>query len=168
MTIDDIPEKYKLKKNGIELVYSGKINTAMEGCACSLASVSKELLEKIKLQDKEFIVVDTEAGVEHFGRGIEKGIDTVIAVSEPYLDSIEVAELVIKLAKEMGKKTHLIINKVPFEFKESVKEVFSKRGIKPAGMLYFYNDVYKSSILGQKPKINRVIADMNEILKNIF
>ena len=43
----------------------------MEGCACPMGVVSREFIEKLELKDQELLVVDTEAGVEHFGRGVE-------------------------------------------------------------------------------------------------
>jgi CO dehydrogenase maturation factor len=36
--------------------------------------------------------VDTEAGVEHFGRGMETSIDSVLIVVEPSFESLEVAQ----------------------------------------------------------------------------
>jgi len=79
--------------------------------------ISREFLEKISLKEDEIILVDTEAGVEHFGRGIEKGIDIVIAIAEPYLDSVEVAEKAIGLAQKMGKKVYLFLIKCLLKLK---------------------------------------------------
>ena len=33
--------------------------------------ISKEFIEKLELKDQEVLIVDTEAGVEHFGKGVE-------------------------------------------------------------------------------------------------
>ena len=46
-----------------------------------------------------------EAGVEHFGRGIETSIDTVLAMVEPSLESVELAAKVKSLAAGAGVKT---------------------------------------------------------------
>ncbi len=109
--IEDIPQEFVKSDGNVYLLSIGKIKEPMEGCACPMGVVSREFLEKIELLDNEIILIDTEAGVEHFGRGIEKGIDTVVAIAEPYFDSIEVAEKAMALVQNMEKKTYLIINK---------------------------------------------------------
>jgi len=34
--------------------------------------ISRKFIEKLELKDQEVLIVDTEAGIEHFGRGVEK------------------------------------------------------------------------------------------------
>ena len=41
----------------------------MEGCACPIGVVSREIYWKLKLKDQEVLIVDTEAGLEYFVRG---------------------------------------------------------------------------------------------------
>lgn len=161
--IDDIPEEYIKRDGNILLVSIGKIKEPMEGCACPMGVVSREFLEKIELRDNETIIVDTEAGVEHFGRGIEKGIDTVIAVAEPYLDSIEVAEKALSLAQKIGKKVYLILNKVPAELEDKVKEVVQKKGLTITGIVHFYPEVYSSSIEGKIPEKAYAFNEIEEV-----
>jgi CO dehydrogenase maturation factor len=43
-----------------------------------------------------------EAGIEHFGHGVESSIDAVIAVIEPSLESINLAEKIGSLTSEAG------------------------------------------------------------------
>lgn len=133
------------------LVSIGKIKESMEGCACPMEVISREFLEKILLKEDEIIIIDTEAGVEHFGRGIEKGIDTVIALVEPYLDSIGVAEKAIGLAQKMGKKVYFILNKVPAEFESKVRENDQRKGLTVSGLIHFSPDIYNESISGKIP-----------------
>jgi len=39
-----------------------------------------EFLKKLRLSENEIAIIDMEAGVEHFGRGIDEGIDRVLLV----------------------------------------------------------------------------------------
>ena len=43
----------------------------MEGCACPMGVVSKEFIKKLKLNDQEVLIVGIEAGIKHFGKGVE-------------------------------------------------------------------------------------------------
>lgn len=155
----DIPQEFIKKDGNIALLSIGKIKEPMEGCACPMGIVSREFLEKIELGENETIIVDTEAGVEHFGRGIEKGIDTVIAVAEPYLDSIEVAEKAISLAKKMGKRVHLVINKVPNQIEDKVRDIVSKKGLEISALIHFSPEIYELSLEG------RISEDSNAFME---
>ena len=54
--------------------------------------LTREFLKKLRLGEKEMAIVDMEAGVEHFGRGIDEAIDRVLVVVEPGFASLAVAE----------------------------------------------------------------------------
>ncbi|MFN3407175.1 MAG: ATP-binding protein, partial [Caldimicrobium sp.] len=151
----------------ITLISIGKIKEPLEGCACPMGIISRELLEKIELEENEIIIVDTEAGIEHFGRGIEKGIDAVIAVAEPYLDSIEVAEKAISLAKKMGKKVYLVINKVPHHIENKVKDIVSKKGLEISALIHFSPDVYESSLEGKIFENSNVFLEIEEFTEKL-
>ena len=92
LQLSDIPSQYIFEKNDIRLVNIGKILMALEGCACPMGIVSRSFLKRLRLAPDEVALVDMEAGVEHFGRGVETSIDCVLVVVEPSLDSLEVAE----------------------------------------------------------------------------
>ncbi len=166
--IEDIPQEFVKSDGNIHLLSIGKIKEPMEGCACPMGVVSREFLEKIELLDNEIILIDTEAGVEHFGRGIEKGIDAVVAVAEPYLDSIEVAEKAIVLAKEMGKKTYLIINKVFPEVEKKVLDILKKKGLTPAEIVHFSPEIYNLSLEGKAPTTAKSLEEIEKALEKIY
>ncbi len=55
-----------------------------------------------KGDDDRDIVVDMEAGLEHLSRGTGKHLSKFIATIEPYYRSMEVANRVTALARELG------------------------------------------------------------------
>jgi CO dehydrogenase maturation factor len=108
-----IPCEYRRERDGLFQVSIGKILQAMEGCACPMGALTREFLKRLRLNENEIAIIDMEAGVEHFGRGIEQAIDTVLVVVEPSLDSLAVAEKVSGLAAGMNKKVSAVLNKAP-------------------------------------------------------
>ncbi|NLA26180.1 MAG: AAA family ATPase, partial [Firmicutes bacterium] len=102
ITTADIPEKYMLSNNGLKMVAVGKIMHALEGCACPMGALNREFLKKLSLEKDEVALVDMEAGIEHFGRGIETGIDSVLIIVEPPAESVNVAQKVHELASDLG------------------------------------------------------------------
>lgn len=111
ITIDDIPNEFIEKNGKINFIAIGKILQSKEGCACPMGALTKEFLKKINLKNNEIAIVDMEAGIEHFGRGIDEYVDIVIIVIEPCYESINVALKIKELIKQLKKnKIFPVIN----------------------------------------------------------
>lgn len=109
--IADIPVPYVASKGNISMVSVGKIHDFGEGCACPMGALAKHFLKNICTGSRDFVLVDTEAGVEHFGRGVEEGCDLILMVLDPSYESIRLSEKVAELCDRAGKKMHFVFNK---------------------------------------------------------
>ncbi len=112
LCVDQLPSGYLTEKGNIRLLAVGKIYDFGEGCACPINALSAKLLENLQMGDRELLIADTDAGVEHIGRGIEKGCDAVFVVVEPSRESIDLAERVSRMMGDLGKEVRYILNKV--------------------------------------------------------
>ena len=48
--------------------------------------------------------MDTDAGIEHFGRGVEAGCDLIVAIVESSYESIQLTNKIVELTNKIGKK----------------------------------------------------------------
>jgi len=110
--LDDLPGDYLAKKGNIQLLSMGKIYEFGEGCACPINALSSKFLEIVDLGDGEFLIADTDAGIEHFGRGVEKGIDILFVVIDPSRESILLAEKISELGRQVDKPVYYILNRI--------------------------------------------------------
>jgi len=110
--ISDIPEAYTVEKGNIKVMAIGKIHDFGEGCACPMGALARNLLTNIETTSEDLILVDTEAGIEHFGRGVEEGCDIVLMVLDPSYESIRLSEKIRELTEKVGKPFYLILNRV--------------------------------------------------------
>jgi CO dehydrogenase maturation factor len=110
--LKDIPADYKAEHKGLTLVSIGKINQALEGCACPMGVLNREFLKKLRLDKNTIAMVDMEAGIEHFGRGVDAQIDVIILVVEPSNESLSMAYKIKELAAGFGKNLFAVLNKV--------------------------------------------------------
>jgi len=99
--VDDLPEKYALKYNGIRLMVMGRIKQGGTGCYCPENALLKALVTHLLLGRDEVVILDMEAGVEHLGRATARAVDRLIVVVEPGRRSIETARRIKKLAEEI-------------------------------------------------------------------
>ena len=102
--VDDIPEKYALKHDGIRLMRMGRLKRGGSGCYCPENALLQALMSHLLVARNEVIILDMEAGIEHLGRGTAKMVDKLIVVVEPGRRSIETAINIRKLASEIGLK----------------------------------------------------------------
>jgi len=110
--LDDLPGDYLTEKGNIQLLSMGKIYQFGEGCACPINALSAKFLEILDLGDNEFLIADTDAGIEHFGRGVEKGIDVLLVVIDPSRESILLAEKISELGRQVNKPVYYILNRI--------------------------------------------------------
>jgi len=100
--VDDIPEKYSLKHNGIRLLVMGPVKKGGTGCYCPENAFLAALLSHLLIARDEVVILDMAAGIEHLGRGTAKAVDRLIVVVEPGRVSIETAYRIDRLAKDIG------------------------------------------------------------------
>jgi CO dehydrogenase maturation factor len=111
--VDDIPDKYVIERKGVKLLRMGKVSAGGSGCACPENTLLKQLLRHMVVKRNETVILDMEAGLEHFGRGTADSVDAFIVVIEPGQRSIETAKEVIRLAEDIGvKRVFAVVNKV--------------------------------------------------------
>jgi CO dehydrogenase maturation factor len=111
--VSDLPEKFWVEVKGLKLLILGAITQAGSGCACPEGAFLKAMLTHSILHRQEVVLVDLAAGVEFMGRASVQGIDALLVVVEPGARSIETANNIAQMAKEMGiKSVAAITNKI--------------------------------------------------------
>lgn len=168
ISIADIPKGYvAISKIGIRLLVTGKITGFFEGCACPINYVTRSLLGKLALSEDEIVLVDTDAGIEHVGRGVEESADILLVIVDPTYDSILIAEKMSKVAERLGKEAWAVINRSPPDVEEFVKDSLEKRGVKIAGKVRYDEELFKSNLLGVPVKASVALKDAEKILKTV-
>jgi len=157
-TIQDIPPELVVGENGVKLVAIGKIHNFGEGCACPMGALAREFLEKLKTNG-EHVVVDTDAGIEHFGRGVEAGCDKIVVVVDPSYESVQLSAKISEMGEKIGKPVFFILNRMDENSKVLVDLVDKNKVI---GVLPFDKEVFKACLKGSEvPSIKEMeeIAD---------
>ena len=110
-TLEDLPSEYVSRSGAVRLMAMGTIAQACEGCACPMGVLTKTFLEHLKLGNNDIVIVDTEAGVEHFGRGVDRFADAILMVADPSYESIQLAGKITAMGQSFGKPVYLVLNK---------------------------------------------------------
>ena len=149
--IRDIPGEFLFEKDSLKFLMVGKITDPFQGCACSMADIARLFIQKLALEDKEVVLIDMEAGVESFGRGVERGVDTVLIIVEPSFESLALAEKISYMADGIGvNRVRAILNKIPSEkIEKKIIEELEKRKIKTIGTIYLDPQISEAGLTGE-------------------
>ena len=123
----DIPEKYMTGEENLHLMAIGKIAEAEEGCACGIGFTGKMFLDNLETGTDDIVITDTEAGVEHFGRGLDRCADVILMIIDPSYESIHLSEKIYDMGKALDKPVFFVINKADREQALMVREAIRDR-----------------------------------------
>ncbi|MFT7003692.1 MAG: CO dehydrogenase maturation factor [Sulfurimonas sp.] len=149
--VDDLPDKYCLSHNGVDLLVMGTVDQGGSGCVCPEHTLLKRLMKHLLFDREDIVIMDMEAGIEHLGRGTAESVDALIVVVEPGKRSIQTAGQINKLAKDIGIKNIFVVaskvrNEEDFTFiSKELKE------FKILGKVSLNEDVRKADMQGSSP-----------------
>lgn len=111
--VDDIFEEYSARnEDGVRVLVLGTIEKGGDGCFCPENAFLKAILRHAIFRERDVLLLDMEAGIEHLGRGTAKGVDLLIAVVEPGIRSFETLERIERLAGDIGiERMGVVVNK---------------------------------------------------------
>jgi CO dehydrogenase maturation factor len=136
--------------DNVKLVVMGTIDSGGSGCMCPANSFIKALIRHVITRDKDFVIMDMEAGIEHLGRATARGVDAMIAVVEPGMRSIETVERIMHLGKEIGITRYFaVINKA--DDPGPVAEKMAQMGIPVLGSIPFDICLVQADLAGKPP-----------------
>jgi CO dehydrogenase maturation factor len=170
VSINDIPSEYIACNNNIKFLIVGKIEEAFQGCACTIAGIAADLAARLSLTEKEIVLIDMEAGVESFGRGVERSADTVLAIVEPSFQSIELAKKINYMAAGMGiSRVRVMLNKViSHDTEEKMTEELVNKNIGVIGKINFYNSISEAGFEGKICTDSKAMDDIRTVVKKLF
>ncbi|MFH1134499.1 MAG: carbon monoxide dehydrogenase accessory protein CooC [Pseudomonadota bacterium] len=147
--VDDLPEKLAKDVGGLKFMVLGGVAKGGGGCVCPESVMLKMLIMHLVLGRDEVVIMDMEAGLEHLGRGTSQSVDKLLVVVEPGRRSLDTAESVRRLARDLKLKNVAVVgNKIR---NESDKE-FIRQGLTDFEILGFipYNDdVIEADLTGR-------------------
>ena len=131
------------------LMSSGKIHKANEGCACTMNSILEQFVKHLTLGKDEIALLDMEAGVEHFGRGVDNEVDCILMIVDPSFESLRLTKKIKELGESIHKEVYFVLNKVDVDNISTMQELIAAPNrvltAIPADL-----DISKAGLLGEE------------------
>ncbi len=99
---DVIRDRAVMTPAGAGLLVMGTVRSAGGGCTCPAAAVVRALLRRLVVGERQAVVLDLEAGLEHLGRGTAANVDLLLVLVDGSAASCQVAGRIRDLARELG------------------------------------------------------------------
>ncbi len=165
LTLEDIPKGYYAQKENIKLMTPGKIQQANEACACAFSAITCQFMESLNLKEDEIVIMDMEAGTEHFGRGTDNFTDIVLMVVDPSYESLRLSEKIAEMSASIGKHTYFVLNKVTADNEAIMRAELSNKGTILA-VVPLDRELQTAGLLGKEVqnKISNITEAVNTLL----
>ncbi|MDD1711718.1 MAG: AAA family ATPase [Methanoregulaceae archaeon] len=154
--VTDVVDRFSLPvAPNLRLLVMGGVVQAGAGCLCAEYTLLAAVLRNLQLLPDEVILLDTPAGMEHFGRAVADGFTTALIVADPTVSALSVANEGALLARQLGiRQVILAVNRVRGD--EDMKKVAGQYAAGP-----FSGQVclpYDPEILRREPAVDRLIS----------
>ncbi len=143
-------EESIVEENKFDLLTMGR----PEGpkCYCYANNLLRKYLDKAE-QSYPYIIIDTEAGMEHLSRRTTNDVDLLIIAFESTIIGVHTANRITELIESLPiriKKIIYVMCKVPEKgVSEKVKAEISKFGLEVSAELPFDNEIYDNITSGE-------------------
>lgn len=163
--LTEIPHEYIIENNGINLLQVGKIEQALEGCDGPMSKISRDFI----VNGNYVTLLDVEAGIEHFGRGLEQNIDMILIIVDPTFESIFIAEKVNAFAEQMGNgKVWAILNKVRSrEIESKISRELLDRDINILGTVNYDPELELAGLMGTKIEKSEAFGVVDNLVEKL-
>jgi len=165
--VSDMVERFGAKgPGGVNILVMGTVEQAATGCLCPENTLLEAVIRYINLRENEVILMDTPAGVEHFGRTIARGFDQALLITDPTFNAVQVVRHAAQLAKELRiRSVYLVINRVRSENDiRKVQELLGDTMDLFAGQCYL---PYDESLIACEPDVRPVLAGASPFLDRL-
>lgn len=130
--VDDVVERFGvIAPDGVRLLVMGNTVQPAAGCLCPENALLAAVVNAIGLRQGEAILMDTQAGFEHFGRALARGFRHALVVADPTFNGLQVALHAARLAMDLDiGNIHLVVNRVRDvgEYEQALERIESLGG----------------------------------------
>ncbi|MDY6792088.1 MAG: P-loop NTPase [Thermodesulfobacteriota bacterium] len=156
LTLQNLPDRCIASFGRMRVMSIGKIQHFAEGCACPMGSLFRMLFSSLSFEKQDLVMVDTAAGVEHFGRSLDGQCDHVFCIVDPSYESIMMAKRVEAFASEARLPVSIILNKITPDVDEDLTTALE--GVAIIGRLPDHRSLFLNNLKGRA-----LDSDMPEI-----
>lgn len=157
--VDDVVERFGVvAPDEVRLLVMGNTVQPAAGCVCPENSLLAAVANAVSLRRGEAILLDTQAGIEHFGRALAQGFRHAVVMTDPTFNGVQVALHAARLARDLGiPAIHLVVNRARNASDvERVSEMLEEHGSFPFTTMHVLP--YEEQLLQSEPDVGPLLS----------
>ena len=134
------------------------------GCYCAVNNMLRKIIETLS-SNYDYIIIDTEAGLEHLSRRTTQNVDIMLVVTDKSKRGILTAQRIGELSDELDinfKEMFLVVNRITQDNKDLILKKAQETGIEIVGTIYEDYEVAEYDVEG-KPLVE-LSDDSNSVV----
>jgi CO dehydrogenase maturation factor len=164
--VSDVIDRFSVNvAKNLRLLVMGGVSQAGCGCLCPEYTLLSAIFRHMRLLPDEVVLLDTPAGMEHFGRAVADGFSCALVVADPSHNAISVARESAGFALQLGiKNIILVVNRIGNP--ADIDKIHQKIG----GFTGFSNMVFlpfDPEIIHLEPAVNRLLSRESSFINEI-
>lgn len=155
--VSDVIDRFSVTAaKNLRLLVMGGISQAGCGCLCPEYTLLAAIFRHMRVLPDEVVLLDTPAGMEHFGRAVADGFSCALVVADPSYNALSVARESAVLAQQLGiQDIILVVNRV--DNQTEVDKIRENEG----GFTGFSRMIFlpwDPEIIHLEPAVNRLLS----------
>ncbi len=121
------------------------------GCYCAVNNMLRKIIETLS-SNYDYIIIDTEAGLEHLSRRTTQNVDIMLVVTDKSKRGILTAQRIGELSNELDinfKEMLLVVNRITPDNKDLILKKAQETGIEIVGTIYEDHEVSEYDFEGK-------------------
>jgi CO dehydrogenase maturation factor len=156
---------------GYDLLVMGRPEGA--GCYCYVNNLLRGIMNKL-VGNYDVLIIDAEAGLEHFSRKIFRQINDLIVVTDGSRRGLGTAERIRELVEELETDVdhiYVIANKVTDSTRETISSTAAELGLELIGMVPLDEMIVQRDLAGQSlmelPEDSPAVKEIENISRKL-
>lgn len=144
------------------------------GCYCVANALARHYID-VLTKSYQYIVIDNEAGMEHFSRLTTQDIDLLFIISDPSIRGLQAARRILDLIKELNlaiSRSAVLVSQVQNGMDPSLQEEADRLKIQITGFVPFDTNIYQADLKGNStynlPESSPAVREMRKILEALL
>jgi CO dehydrogenase maturation factor len=164
--VSDVIDRFSVSiAKNLRLLVMGGVSQAGCGCLCPEYTLLSAIFRHMRLLPDEVVLLDTPAGMEHFGRAVAEGFSCALVVADPSHNAISVAKESAGFAQQLGiKNSILVVNRIgnPADVDKIYRKVVGFTGF--SHMIFLPFD---PEIIHLEPAVNQLLSRESSFVNEI-
>jgi CO dehydrogenase maturation factor len=164
--VSDVIDRFSVTvAKNLRLLVMGGVSQAGCGCLCPEYTLLSAIFRHMRLLPDEVVLLDTPAGMEHFGRAVADSFSCALVIADPSYNAISVAQESAGLAQQLGiQDIILVVNKAGNQ--AEIDKIRERMG----GFTGFSRMIFlpcDPEIIHLEPAVNRLISGNGELIREV-